>query len=209
MAECDHRLHEGRCLYCTSLEHCYIDCPKTTWSTVDHPGGSSSLTPPTNSGTGRAGQSSHSPGVPAASNNTNNGNQSYGRATFTISAPSDENSTAISAPSDKTPTAPPALSLGNVPATQNYHYPLHIYLYSFFVFSVYSVFSFFGFVLLLSVSIPSLSSSPFSTLMGCGASNDFIDFLLTPIASVHTLPVPIALYHFDGSSMLPASLHTG
>ena len=107
-AERDRRLREGRCLYCASLEHRYVDCPKNTRSTVNHPGGSSSSTPPANSGAGRAGRSQRPPGVPATSNNNNNGNQSYGRATFTISAPSDE-----------TPAAPPASSPGNAPATQN------------------------------------------------------------------------------------------
>ena len=105
-AERDRRLREGRCLYCASLEHRYVDCPKNTRSTVNHPGGSSSSAPPANSGAGRAGRSQRPPGVPATSNN--NGNQSYGRATFTISAPSDE-----------TPAAPPASSPGNAPATQN------------------------------------------------------------------------------------------
>ena len=60
---------------------------------------------------------------------------------------------------------------------------------------------------LVSVSIPSLSSSPFSTLIDCGASDNFIDFSLAPIAQVHALPAPIALYLFDGSST-PASIIT-
>ena len=60
---------------------------------------------------------------------------------------------------------------------------------------------------LVSVFIPSLSSSPFLTLIDCGASNNFIDFLLAPIAQVHVLPAPIAIYLFNGSST-PASIIT-
>ena len=73
-AERDRRLREGRCLYCASLEHRYVDCPKNTRPTVNHPGGSSSSTPPVNSGAGCAGRSQRLPGVPATSNNNNNGN---------------------------------------------------------------------------------------------------------------------------------------
>ena len=52
---------------------------------------------------------------------------------------------------------------------------------------------------LLPISVPILSSFPISTLLDCGASDNFIDTSIAPLHLVYTLPEPISLFLFDGS----------
>ena len=52
---------------------------------------------------------------------------------------------------------------------------------------------------LLPVSVPTLSSSPITTLLDCGATDNFIDLSAAPLHLLWPLAEPIALHLFDGS----------
>ena len=52
---------------------------------------------------------------------------------------------------------------------------------------------------LLPVSVPTLSSSPITTLLDCGATDNFIDLSAAPLHLLRPLAEPIALHLFDGS----------
>ena len=52
---------------------------------------------------------------------------------------------------------------------------------------------------LLPISGPILSSFPISTLLDCGASDNFIDTSIAPLHLIYALPEPISLFLFDGS----------
>ena len=52
---------------------------------------------------------------------------------------------------------------------------------------------------LLPISVPLLSSFPISTLLDCGASDNFIDTSIAPLHLIYALPEPISLFLFDGS----------
>ena len=52
---------------------------------------------------------------------------------------------------------------------------------------------------LLPISVPILSSFPISTLLDCGASDNFIDTSIAPLHLIYALHEPISLFLFDGS----------
>ena len=52
---------------------------------------------------------------------------------------------------------------------------------------------------LVSVSVPQLSTTPYPTLIDCGASDNFIDASIAPLHMLRALREPISLHLFDGS----------